>query len=111
MGLRELLQKRAEKKITSQVEKDLGNKSLAYISRFIRGTIPTAGKDAVRKRVITGIEGDLKRVIKKNPSATVEELIHDAVTTPDYMVLLKELDMDRSHLEVLAQEALREAKR
>jgi len=111
MGLKELLQKRAEKKIAPQVERELGNKSLAYISRFIRGLIPTAGKDAVRKRVITGIEGDLKRAVKKNPSATIEELIHDAITTPDYMALLKELDMDRSHLEVKAQEALQEAKR
>jgi len=111
MGLKELFQKRSEKKITPQVERELGNKSLAYMSRIIRGSIGIAGTDATRKRVIASIESDLKRAIKKKPFATIEELIHDAITTPDYMELLKELDMDRSHLEVMAQETLKEVKR
>jgi len=105
MGLREMLQRRVEKKIRPKIEEELGNKSLAYMSRLVRGTIPIAGLDRVRKQVISGIEGDLRRAIKKNPSATIDSLIQDALNTPDYMALLKDLDMGEDHLRLLAKEA------
>ena len=105
MGLKSIFRRRVEKQIRPQVEKELGNKSLAYMSRFVRGTISIAGVDEVRKQVIGGIEGDLKRALHKNPSASIEELIQDALNTPDYMALLKELDMGVEHLRLLAWEA------
>lgn len=103
-----ILEKIVRKKVESAVKKELGNKSLAYTSRFIRGLIPAAGVDAIRKRVISGIEGDLKRAIKKNKQATIDDLLKDALNTPDYMALLKDLDMSEEHLRLLAQEALKE---
>lgn len=89
----------------TQVEKELGSKPLAYVSRITRGLIRVIGVDAARKRVISGIEGDLKRDIKKNPSTTVDDLIKDALRTPDYMALLKDFGMGEEHLRLSANEA------
>ena len=105
--LRRVAEKNIEKKIEKEVTKELGNKSLAYLSRVVRGTIRIAGVDAVRKRVIKIIEDDMNRALKEsNPEEAINKLIVEAMATPDYVELLKELDMDRSHLELLAQEAL-----
>ena len=103
MGIKEML---FRKSVEQKVKQELGNKSLAYTSRFVRGLIPTAGVAVIRKRVIDSIESDLKRAIKKNHTATVDVLIRDVVNTPDYMALLKDLDMNEDHLHAMAQEAL-----
>ena len=112
MGLsREQLEKQAKQRIAPQVEKELGSKSLAYVSKVIRGLIAVAGVDKTRKQVIKSIEDDLKRAIRKDPSATVDSLIREAVNTPDYMALLKDLGMNEEHLRLLATDALEKAKR
>tara|TARA_Y100000310_G_C20647056_1_gene797243 strand:- start:1371 stop:1730 length:360 start_codon:yes stop_codon:yes gene_type:complete len=100
-----MAQKTVEGKIRQGVEEELGNKSLAYMSRIARGLLRIHSVDVVRKQVIKGIEGDLKRGLTKNCKATIDELISDALKTPDYMKLLKELGMDETHLRLLAQEA------
>lgn len=106
-----ILHRATERKVTSKVKKELGNKSLAYVSRVIRGTISVAGVDAVRRRVISGIESDLKQAVKKNKQATIDELIHDALSTPDYMAMLNELSLSETHLRVKAQEAIDNVKK
>ena len=103
MGIRNILRK--------STEKEASNKSLAFISRVARGGIAVAGVDRVRKQVIKGIESDFKRIIKKNPDATVESLMQDeivqkALNTSDYIALLTDVGMGEEHLRLLAQEAL-----
>ena len=83
------------------------SKSLFYMSRFLRGFIAIEGVDKVRKKLIKGIEGDLRRAVRKNPQATVEELILSATEEPEYMTLLDDLGMNIEHLRVLAREALK----
>lgn len=101
MGLRGLLKKGGK----GQNKKELGSKSLAYMSRVVRGTIRIVGVDVARKQVIKGIEGDIERATKsKDASVAIEKLIQDALNTPDYMELLKELDMGEEHLRVLAKQ-------
>lgn len=107
---REQLEEQVKQKITPIVEKELGSRSLANISKVIRGLVAVAGVDKVRKQLIKGIEDDLKRAIRKDPSATVDSLIREAVNTPDYMALLKDLGMDEEHLRLLATEALERTK-
>ena len=82
------------------------SKALFYMSRFLRAFISIEGVEKVRKKLIKGVEGDLRRAIKKNPQATVEELISPATETPEYMTLLDDLDMNIEHLRVLAREGL-----
>jgi len=77
----------------------------------VRGFIPFVGVDVVRKQVIKATKGDMKRAIKKNranPQEAIESIIQKTINKPDQMVLLKELDMDESHLRILAQEVLNE---
>ena len=106
MGIKNIfIRKAVEKQVAKQVEKELGGKSLAYVSKVVRGLIPSFGVEIIRKRVISGIEGDLKRALKKNPKATVDELIHDAINTPEYIALLKDINMNEEHLKVMAKEA------
>jgi len=85
--------------------------SFTCMSRITRASIAIAGIDGVRKQVIKGIESDLKRIIKKHPEATIEELMQDdivqkALNTPDYVALLKDVGMGEAHIRLLAQEAL-----
>jgi len=76
------------------------------MSRFLRALVRTQGQDRVRQQLIKGVEGDMKRAIKKNPSITVEELVAPALETPEYLALLDDLDMSIDHLRILAREAL-----
>lgn len=92
--------------IFGKPEEGKGDRQLAKISKILMATIPVAGVDRVRKELIKGVEGDMKRAVKKNPSATVDELVAPALETPDYMALLKDLDMNIEHLKVIAREVL-----
>jgi len=82
------------------------SKSLFVMSRFLRAIIVMRGADKVRKQLIKGVEGDMRRAIKKNPSITVEELVAPALETPEYLALLDDLDMNIDHLRILAREVL-----
>ena len=97
-----------EQRIHKSVEKEMGSKSLAELSKVLRATLMAAptSKIALHNKVVSAIQGDLKRAIKKNPASTVDSLISVAANTPEYMDLLKDLDMDIETLKVLAQEAL-----
>lgn len=88
--------------------KEEGNKSLARVSRVIMAQIDTFGANAVRRNVIRSIESDMRRKAKSGAEA-VQDLINDAVNTPDYMKMLKRLGLDGGHIMVAAKQALREA--
>lgn len=108
MGIKErLFRKAVEKEIAPIIQKELGDKSLAFTSRFIRGLIPTAGVGKVRKQVIKSIEDDIKRASKKG-NQVVEDLIQNALSTPDYMELLKELGMNEDHIRTIQEEVMNE---
>jgi len=107
LGISNIFAKKVERQVVKAVEKELGNASLTKVARFTRGLIRIAGVDAVRKQVIKGIEGDLKRAMgKPNPQEEIESLIIGALATPEYMALLKDLNMGEEHLRLLAKEAL-----
>ncbi len=81
----------------SKPKQDIGNKRMAYLSRVIIAQIPVRGVAAVRRQVIKGIEDDLKRAAKKGPEK-VDAMLKDALRTPDYMEMIRQLSMDESHL-------------
>lgn len=90
-------------------EEGEGDRKLAKMSQTVEAMIPNYGKRAVRTQVIKSIESDFKRKAKKGGQEAVEALIQNALQTPEYMRLLRRLDLDEPHLRVMAREALKKA--
>lgn len=85
-----------------------GDKKLARLALFTKGMIPAYGADVVRKQLIKGIEGDIDRCLKKtNPKDEIDKMIANAMNTPDYVSLLKELNLNEDHLHYLADEGMK----
>jgi len=74
--------------IFGKPEKGKGNRKLARISKIIMGQISTYGN-------------------KKDGKAAIEELIQNALSTPEYMQLLHKLNLDEPHIRVIAMEVLK----
>ena len=92
--------------------KELGDKSLAKslasASQMLRGLIPIAGVDVIREQFINGMGDEFRRTVEEKPLFTVDELISDALDSPDFMDLLKALDMGEKDLRLFASEALKQ---
>lgn len=83
-----------------------GDRKLAKMSNIVIAQIPTYGKNVVRQQVIKGIESDLKRAVKKGGKEATEEVIQNALATPEYVKMLRKLDLNEPIVRVLAMEAL-----
>lgn len=88
-----------------------GDRKLAKLSMIVMAQIPLYGTRAVRLQVIKSIETDLKRKAKKGGEDAVEGMVENALGTPEYMKLLRKLDMGEPHLRVMAMEALKNRER
>ena len=91
-----------------------GDKNLAIAANLLQKLITMgggAGIGAVRQQTIRAIEGVLKEGLKKNPSAKEEELLKPFLTTPDFMDLLKTLDMGERDLKFFVSEALKKGEK
>lgn len=84
-----------------------GDKQLAVMANVVRSYIPMAGVGVVRRQIVNEIESHLKKEVKKNPLVTVDDLLAKALGTPDYMDLLRDLDMGEKDLRFFANEALK----
>ena len=87
-----------------------GDRNLAIAANLLQKLIAMGGGvgiGAVRQQTIRAIEGVLKERLKKNPLAKEEELLRPFLITPDFMDLLKELDMGERDLQFFASEALK----
>ncbi len=81
--------------------RSLRNKEdLASMSKTIEGLIPTYGKDVIRKQVIKSIEDDIKKT-GKNGDKALEKMMQDAFSCPEYMKLLRRINMDETHVRAL----------
>ena len=96
--------------IFGKPEPGKGDRKLAKMSMIVMGEIPSYGKVAVRSQVIKGIEGDLKRAVKKGGKVEVEALIKNAFNTPEYVRLLYKLGLAEPEVRVLGIQALKGAK-
>ena len=96
--------------IFGKPKKGEGDRKLAKICAIVEGQIPVYGKHVVRTRVIKSIEGDLRRATKKGQGA-IDALLDNALGTPEYVKMLHKLDLDESHLRVMALEAKRMAEK
>lgn len=83
--------------------------ALARQAIIVRGQIPVYGKLAVASNLIKQIKKDCKRYYKRGGKEAVENIIQTAVATPEYMSLLEELDMNETHLRLLAEEVTGES--
>ena len=84
-----------------------GDRKLAKMSMIVMAQIPFYGKISVSKQVIKGIESDLNRKAKKGGKDAVESMLENALRTPEYMRLLRKLDLGEPHLRIMAREALK----
>ena len=87
-----------------------GDKNLAITANLLQKLIVmggAAGVGAVRQQTIRAIEGVLKERLKKNPLAQEEELLKPFLTTPDWMDLMRDLDMGEKDLQFFVGEALK----
>ena len=87
-----------------------GDKKLAIAANLIQKAITMAGARGVgagRRLTINTIDDVLKERLKKNPLAKEEELLKPFLNTPDFMDLLKELDMGERDLKFFVGEALK----
>lgn len=83
-----------------------GDPGLARMARIIETTITGRNKYAVAKQVIKSIEKEMARLAKKGPER-VDAEIQKCLDTPDYMHMLKRLDMGEPNLRVMGMEALK----
>ena len=86
-----------------------GDRKLAKLATIVEGQIDIYGKNVVRDQVIKSIESDMKRAAKKGKDST-DALIKNALSTPEYMKLLRRLDLGEPNIIVMAREALRNEK-
>lgn len=84
-----------------------GDKNLAVAANLLRTYIPMAGVGVVRGQIVNEINNDLKKEVKKNPSIAVDDLLANSLSTPDFMDLLKDLDLGEQDLRFFAGEALK----
>jgi len=77
-----------------------GGGDLVSMSKVVEGLIPTYGKNVVRQQVIKAIEGDIKKALKQGDDA-VDKLMDKALACPEYMKLLRRLNMDESNVRAL----------
>ena len=81
-----------------------GDRKLAKMCTLVDAQIPVYGKNAVRTQMIKSIENDMKRTIRKSPEA-VDDLLANALATPEYVTLCHKLGLEEAHLRVLGMEA------
>lgn len=84
-----------------------GDRKLAKMSDIVMAQIPFYGTRAVRIQVIRSIESDLKRKAKKGGKEAVDNMLENALQTPEYMSLLHKLGLEEPHLRVMAMQALK----
>ena len=92
--------------IFGKTEEGKGDRRLAKASKIVMGQINIYGKDAVRRSVVKSIYSDLKRAYKKGGKNGIEDMINNAVGTPEYMEMLHKLNMDKTHLWGAANELM-----
>jgi len=100
-----ILRKIVEQKVSTEIHEKLDNQSLSVVSKVVRGQIKAFGVDIMRPRVIKTIEDDLRREAKKRGQAGVDKMLQEALNTPAYMDMLKDLGMGEEHLRLMAKEA------
>lgn len=84
-----------------------GDRKLARVALVIDEMTTGANKHQVAAKLIKSIEGDFKRYARKGGEAMLDENIERAMGTPEYVALLKRLDMGKANLIVLKREALK----
>lgn len=95
------------KKVGEAVASKYMNDSLNNNARRLRKLIPLAGKPFVRSEFIKGTEQDIKDEIKQGK--TKEEILAPCYEAPEYLELLKDLDMNMTHIEVMTNNILKRA--
>lgn len=75
--------------------------------RYIKSFVGIIGPQAIRAKMIDGLEKDFAERVSKNLAITEDELISEWVKEPEAMALLADLQMDETLLRFIAGEAIK----
>lgn len=89
-----------------KVKQELGSKTLSQVAVVVRASIPVVGVERTRTNLIKSIDNDLRRAARKGGQSAVDKLVNDALNTPQYVALLKDLGLNEDHIKLMAQEAI-----
>lgn len=115
MGLRSILRRRTRefKRGLTIARKDgsVGDPKLAKVAKAARVinllAINMGGKAQIRQKYIDGIEKEYRGKIEKNPEITTDELIAAALSTPEYMEMLDDMELSADNLRYIADTELK----
>lgn len=106
----------AQKIAGKVVQQMIGKKpTLASVSRAIKASIRLSGATKMRQEVIAWIESDIAKICSENPDkekarTVLYGMMETAIATPEYVDLLKAVDMNPDHVKVLIDQATQEQK-
>ena len=97
------LKERISKNVTKVADKLVGirlkNKTFDQRAAITRRFIPMVGTHEMRLRVLEGMEIDIKECIEKG--MTDEEILQPGKDSPNYRLLLNELDLNFEHIKAI----------
>lgn len=96
--------------IFGKPEEGEGDRKLARMCNIVMGQIPAYGKHNVRKQLINSVEKDLRRAARKGEDK-VNKMVENALSTPEYVTLIRKLDLHEYDIRALAIKAMRDISR
>ena len=103
ISLQERIIKKTTKITNKLVEKKLKNKTFDQKAAIARRFIPMVGVPEMRRRIIESIELEVKECIEKG--MTDEEILQPCKNSPNYRLLLNELDLNLDHIRAIIKDA------
>lgn len=108
MGLSDKIVNRAVKTAHKPLRKLLAKASRKDKFIILRSMVGLVSVEEIRRKVITGFEGEFRRKLEDNPSITVQELIQEYLDEPEAVGLFKDLGMGEEHLRAMAKNVIAE---
>ena len=93
--------------VFSKPEPGEGDRKLAKISTIIESQINKHTKHSIRQNVIKDIERVLSNKSKKGGKEAVDKKIAICFATPEWARLLRRLDLNESHVRIIAMEVMK----
>jgi hypothetical protein len=97
---------RATKVVEKSLAFKLRNRTFDQNAAAVRRMIPLAGTFEIRKNLLSGIKTDIKEQVAKGK--TDEEILQPCIDSPNFRMLLNELDLNFDHIKVIVKEARNE---
>jgi len=102
ISLQERISKKAVQITDKLVSQKLKNKTFDQKAAITRRLIPMAGVPEIRRRILGATEEDVRECVGKG--MTDEEILQPCKDSPNYRLLLNELDLNFEHIRVIIKD-------